>query len=526
MNKYNVRAIRNELDGYIRNASWKKFRTRLQGLEDVELRRAVITHRPTANSSSGRKKRNSTTLLHALCDCVRSTPPVPVDLLESIVEACPELLSGTIFSFRTPLSIALDRQAAPTILECLLLHDTERRSLYLVDGKTGDTPILQAIKQQASDDVILLLVDYDTTKESLLIPSKKRQKVPLFYVANQELSFVHLEAGGDEDIPGELEYMLLQTHQALQIQKGQLVPTTSTPSRKACTSQQWNDVGDEEDLDLNGLLYGDYIDQEGEEEVGDDNYLFLDGDSEDKYCARLLQAVFACAHFLGDKHSISLISYLLSRIPDLSNAVHNDNTMRGNTMLHCLCQATHVFAQSNLLEGRLMTETILRRHEQSAETANRDGNLPLHAALETKKPWEDVLKPLLDAVPETISMANTRTGRLPLHLAISNYPSRAKEIHTLWKLFPEAAAIQDPLTRLFPFQLAAAAALSNETSPTPAKQSPPQEQEDSEASSSKRRKPVLATTAKREPVQKDLDQISDIFFLLRASPQVLREFVV
>lgn len=524
MNKYNIRAIRNELDGYIRNAAWKKFRTRFLGLDDVELRRAIVEHRPTGNisNSGGRKKRHSTTLLHALCDSVHLTPPVPVDLLECVLEACPHLLSGSplSFSFRSPLSIALDRQASPAILECLLMHDTTRQSLYLVDSKTGDTPILQAIKQQANDDVILLLVQYDTSKESLLIPSKKRHRVPLFYVANQELSFVYLE-GGDEEIPGELEYMLLQTHQALQIKKGELAASES-PSRNGATSGTGISPLEEE-FDWEGE-YGDCIASMVEDRVEEDGDLLFDGDSEHEYCVRLLQAVFGCAHFLGDKHSLSLVSYLLSRIPDLSGAIDK----RGNTLLHYLSNATHVFAQSAMLEGRLMTETILRRHEQSAVTANEEGNLPLHVALETKKPWEDVLKPLLDAVPETVSTASTNTGRLPLHIAIDNYPSRAKEIHNLWKLFPEAAAIQDPWTCLFPFQLAAL--LSSEV-PTPTNHSLEQQvvHEDPKASTTStqknRRKQTLATTS-RQPLQRDLDHLSDIFFFLRASPQVLREVVV
>lgn len=517
MNKYNVRAIRTELDGFVRHAAWKKFRTRLQGL-DLELRRAVIEHRPTANVSSRRKKRHSATLLHSLCDSVQASPPVPVDLLECILEACPHLLSGNV-SQRTPLAIALDRQASPAILECLLMHDVSRRSLYIIDRKTGDTPLLQAIKQQANDDVILLLVGYDTTRQSLLIPSKKRHRVPLFYVANQELCFVNLMDGGDEEIPGELEYILFQTYQALQIQKGEVETDVKVPSILPVENCQSMD-----DLDL-ADAFGDQIfasmDDFGDEDLEVGSVLF-NGDTEEQYCSNLLRAVLACAHFLGDKHSISLISHLLTRIPDLSET----NDRHGNTILHCFCQATHTFANSALLDGRLMTETILQRHERSLSTANAQGSLPLHLALETSKPWENVLRPLVEASPTTVSTANTIDGRLPLHLAIYNYPPRSKEIHNTWKLYPEAASVQDPTKKLFPFQLAAQ---SRESSAATILRST-DDGEHATASSSQtskgkgKRKATLGT-APCAPAAKDLDQLSDIFFLLRASPQNLREYV-
>ncbi len=499
MNKYNIRAIRNELDGYIRHASWKSFRSRLHGL-DLELQRAVIEYRPTPNGK-GSKKRHAPTLLHSLCSCVHAKPPVPVDLLESVLEACPHLLSSHR-SGKTPLSIALDRQAGPTILECLLMHDITRQSLYFTDNKTGDTPILQAIKQEANDDVIQLLLRYDTSKQSLLIPSKKRNRVPLFYVANQELSFVHLEEGDDE-VPGELEYMLLQTYTALKIRNGELsVRDTQFRTTPRATEEDLSAFCDEET----------HFDDEEDD-------LLSDGDSEEVYCMNLLQAVFACAHFLGDKHSISLISFLLAQIPDLSDALDESN----NTMLHHLCHATHVFADSALLEGRFMTESILQRHRPSATMPNVEGNLPLHVALATKKPWDHVLRPLVTTAPETVLIGNTISGRLPLHIAISNYQSRSKEIYNLWRLHPEAAAIQDPLTRLFPFQLAAVdkdMSLQRHRNQTPWMENTQISSLDT-VMSPQNETPVTAFHALH---QKDIDQLSDIFFLLRASPQVLREF--
>jgi hypothetical protein len=63
-NKYNVQAIRKELDGYIRSFAWKKLRARLQGLSS-ELRRTVVEARP-GTTGHAKKHRNTPTLLHAL----------------------------------------------------------------------------------------------------------------------------------------------------------------------------------------------------------------------------------------------------------------------------------------------------------------------------------------------------------------------------------------------------------------------------------------------------------------------------
>ena len=477
-NKYNLQAIRLEVDGYIRFCKWKTLRSRLQAM-DLELRRAVIEMRPGGNHREIKKNTHTPTLLHALCDRINSTPPVPFDLLELAVEACQHLLSAPSAA-KSPLAMMLDRQASPRILECLLSHDTSRRSLYRHNNKTGDTPLLQAIKQHASDEVILLLVGYDTTKESLLIPSKKRDRVPLYYVANHELSFVHL---GPEDMPGELEYMLLQTHQALRIQRGELTPDASTGIPRRGMDDVMDDLDGssgedlilEEDLDGEGHAVEEWIlDDEG---TGDQ--------SEEQYSLRLLHAVLACAHFLGSKHALNLLSFLLSRISNFSLSADKE----GNTILHHLCQATHVFSQSTLLEGRFMTETILEKHPNSAVLPNFQGDLPLHVALKAAKPWRDVIATLIDARPETVSAENTVNGRLPLHLAILHYPSGSGVIHGIWKLYPEAATVPDPLTRLFPFQLAA----------LPDK--------------------LRAPTSGSDPQQ---EEASDIYMLLKESPQVLR----
>lgn len=427
----------------------------------LELRKAVIESR-----SPQRVDRRTPTLLHALCDCIHTTPPVPMDLLEIVFETCPHLLSSPTME-KSPLSMLLDRQAAPRILECLLRYDTSRGSLYRHDQKNGDTPLLQAIKQQANEEVIMLLVSYDTTRGSLLVPSKKRNRVPLYYVVNHELSFLDLE---HDDIPDEMSYMLLQTYQALRIQRGEL-PPRSIPPR-----DDIEDVIDEDD-------------GSDSETTSDDHHDDDDADgrnlSDEERSMQLLRAVLACAHLLGDKNAVNLVRSFVSRITDVTTT----RDKLGNTILHHLSQATYVFAQSALLEGRLLVNAILELQPDSMESPNVQGDLPLHVALKTGKPWVDVIATLINACPETATARNSVNGRLPLHLAILHYPtSESNVIRKLFKSFPGAINLPDPMTRLLPFHLA--------------------------AMSDNRRLPT-----------NDLDQISDTYFLLRASPEVLSQYV-
>jgi hypothetical protein len=116
-------------------------------------------------------------------------------------------------------------------------------------------------------------------------------------------------------------------------------------------------------------------------------------------------------------------------------------------------------------------------------------------------------------------------------------------IMELWKLFPEAATVRDGPSRLFAFQLVAAcragwqyghggkvvvtpsAPSRTTTSVTSAKST----------TSKKSQQRTLPTNTNHsnnnhdnddgDGQKADLDHLSTIFFLLRASPQVLREFV-
>ena len=113
-NKYNVRAIRNELDSYIRNNAWRKFRKRIVSLlsntttavtkktspASMELHcfdidnikdslcRDVIEYRKCSHNN-GKMTRNS--LLHVLCSRYNASSenPVPMDIIELFCQLCP-----------------------------------------------------------------------------------------------------------------------------------------------------------------------------------------------------------------------------------------------------------------------------------------------------------------------------------------------------------------------------------------------------------------------------------------------------
>lgn len=124
----------------------------------------------------------------------------------------------------------------PVSLRFLLEHDKSKDSLYY-KGRGGDTPILLHIRQRRQilreqsrhdDDIIQLLLRHDRTKQSLLIPSKAKQRSPLYYVASQEIPFLS-EDVEEEDceviLDERLEFLLIQTYEALEIHHGRLEPS-------------------------------------------------------------------------------------------------------------------------------------------------------------------------------------------------------------------------------------------------------------------------------------------------------------
>jgi hypothetical protein len=246
MNKYNIQAIRIELEDHIRNWRWKRFRRRFQTL-DTDLARAVAVHNNTSSSSKQKKLKHknnkeqqqqqqqqqlsssSLLLCHMLRWCRtihdRSKPTLPIDVLEMVIRASPPNLHQT--TSPTPLAIAMEHGASLAILETLLLsYDTTTDKataalLCVSDKEHGDTPLLFAIRRDLGEDVVRLLIRSDPTRRSLLVGSKKRNCTPLFYVANRELDELYSQYYRNEideyviDLPVDLQYMLYQTYLAI-----------------------------------------------------------------------------------------------------------------------------------------------------------------------------------------------------------------------------------------------------------------------------------------------------------------------
>jgi len=94
---------------------------------------------------------------------------------------------------------------------------------------------------------------------------------------------------------------------------------------------------------------------------------------------------------------------------------------------------------------------------------NEDGNLPLHIAA-SAPPYETTVPPelapgrpihlLLNRSPEGAMKVNKK-GRLPLHLALESGKTLNNGVDALVEAFPESVRMRDPVTLLYPFQMAA-----------------------------------------------------------------------
>jgi hypothetical protein len=207
INKYNVRAIRDELDGYIRHHAWRKFRKRFIDLlpvdndggmkEDIQKReraldlcRAVIEYKRPQNKAMGGQFSGS--LLHTLSYRFNSSPehPVPFDLIEIIAKTCPKLLSVSHGKKKqTPLAILLDRGASPLLVEHIValghhnicngtnssIHESSSSSSGRRDGKKSSS------KMNANQSLHLTHRQPPTTTQSILCLKDCKGDTPLLH---------------------------------------------------------------------------------------------------------------------------------------------------------------------------------------------------------------------------------------------------------------------------------------------------------------------------------------------------------
>lgn len=174
MNKYNVKAIRSQLDNFAASRNWGAFRKRFIALlpsrlvpgwndpdealdgtasatftpdtldpsdkQKLELCRAVVEMKKSKNHRiSSFSTESCPSLLHDLCMKFYSTtklassrhkyPPVPVDILEMVASVCSPKMFLTAWGKRrqTPLALLLDQNPPAYVVERLLTVMTTTR---------------------------------------------------------------------------------------------------------------------------------------------------------------------------------------------------------------------------------------------------------------------------------------------------------------------------------------------------------------------------------------------------------------
>eukprot|EP00980_Cylindrotheca_fusiformis_P013482 scaffold3437_cov113-Cylindrotheca_fusiformis.AAC.49 len=502
INKYNVRAIRNDLDSCIRYKSWSKFRRVFQPL-DTALQQAVAKEQMRKNKQS-----SSPSLLYALCRCISPSSCPPLDVFESVVKASPiSLKTGNPQkeSTMTHLAVAVGRQAPPAVVEALLRHDKAAQGLLYHKGRGGDTPILAAVRQMRPIQqeqrnvlkVVQLLVRHDPTRQSLLIPTKTKQHVPLYYVASQEIPLISeaktKKADAEIDLDEGLEFLLTQTYQAIEIQKGRLKP-----------QDRWEQEEEHTDIDERGFFL--------------DNRSSLQGGSEQRkadHVMLLIQATLTCAHLLGPKNALKLTHYLIRQMDDMK---FTDSD--GHLLLDCACRAAEsnaflepCFVQHATAERCNLLQYLISKFPTAPILSNHHEDIPLHVAILHKKNWQFLQHLCPSSVASSVLQAKSRHQQLALHLSIEQYPSKSPEILQLWNLFPEAATIVDGKHRLFAFQLVAAFRNQHHL----LRLLP--------SSSDECNFKLPAVGEYILPPKKDLQDLQLIFVMLTAYPQVLRHYI-
>lgn len=458
-NKYNIRAIRNELENCIRYKSWNKFRSIFEPLE-LELQTEVAKDQTRKNSQS-----SSPPLLCILLESIKgpfNNPPI--DLFELILKACPiscESRTVSFYSNTNPLSIAIDRHASIALVELIFKYDETKELLYRTKKKTREQhpPILKVARHLQDseshnyDELIRLLVEQDVTKQSLLIPSATKNKVALYYVSNNHISFLPLKlsSDGNRDICVEetMEFMLLQTQQAVEIQQGRWNPLVVKPESEANVSKETGEVG--------FFPSAGNVPLSSEEQMNanlrnDDDAL---EEANNKRAMRLLRAMVTCTHLLGSRKPLDLMQHLVYRTQDLT--IVDD---QGESLLHYICRATDtaVFLDCCLANDQWPTKRSLVQHliaecPNILLQKNKDGDIPLHLAIRCCKPCELLKELCPPSYTDRVLRTLTKQNQLPLHLAIEYYLPNMHCISQLRNMYPEAVRIRDGKHRLFSYQL-------------------------------------------------------------------------
>ncbi|KAL3926565.1 MAG: hypothetical protein SGBAC_013425 [Bacillariaceae sp.] len=544
-NKYHIKAIRKQIQECIRYKSWSKFRSIFEHLES-DLQTAVAKEQTGKN-----RQKSSPALLCVLLQHVKKTSSIPpYDLIELILKACPISTTDTtipnFYGNVNPLSIAIDNNAPITVIELILKYDEAKELLYRTKQHPREQrpPILRAALHfyhggTDNEQLLRLLVANDVTKQSLLAPSEKKKKVALYYVAHDFIDELPLElekfeedssSDGNRDIwvAEILEFMLLQTQEAIEIQQG---------SRKRVADQPIGKVGRSDDDDRVGFFYfsrnvanvsESHLSNEVTHQRKDDDDDSEHGQNSNIRAMKLFRAMVTCAHLVGTRKTLDLMQHLVSRTHNLTRVDEH-----GESLLHCIGRATDAsaFLESCLVndEGpmkRNLVQHLIAECPNILLQKNNDGDIPLHVAIRNGKTWGFLRHLCLPIHAAAVLSTPTKQNQLPLHLAIEYYSlhndvepwrydlTNKHCIILLWQMFPEAAAIMDGRHHLFPFQMVAATGVSINRSTT-------------KLGRRSGGLPIVqhnaVSTLSKEPKDPLFDfQVS--YDLLRSSPEVLQHF--
>ena len=453
MNKYNVRAIRKDLDGFIRNRSWNKFYSKLKSLEsNPELLKAVVL---------SKSKQCSGTMLHAVVRHNSSCHSSILPSVKCLVNSVPESLLVQDNHLETPLHIAIGICQCLDMIKLFLeianrleqeetlvnsqqptpCNAIKNANILTMIDRNGDTPLLKASRMDASVTIRLLLQyamvhDEPQTFHSLLVERKPRGRTALWHVASNELQ--HVNRSKDYVVPKDLKFMLMATFFALQRRKATSIDEEELNVLSRELTQEANEV-----MICSAVAPGHL-----------DIHLTI-------------RALVSCGHLLG-KYAVKLFDYMLAneiyRDVILSQEIDRDR----NFTVHCLCsceilQSTNSITAttSAISTNVLLVEQLLRQDgiELALLHPNQQGNTPLHLALASQKCY---CLSLMLTCPAALRHQNHR-GELPLHIVLKSRvgylnTSAIDHIHLirrLWQQYPGAVLLRDRSTQLFPFQLAA-----------------------------------------------------------------------
>ncbi|OEU09232.1 hypothetical protein FRACYDRAFT_248567 [Fragilariopsis cylindrus CCMP1102] len=538
-NKYNVRAIRDELDTYIRCNAWNKFRKRFVSLLSVEgndgqqqqqqqrssLCRAVIEYSNNKCSFNNYNKGNTTTtgrnsLLHVLCRRFNSSPehPVPMDMIELIGQTCPKLFSKSIISdvdtpAKSPFMILLDRGAPPFLIERIIqiLYDYDKNNHNHNDRDgDGDDNIIKPISKIRNKNknknnvlppslVMQCLVGKDSKGNTPLLHAIKYQDCPDMLrtlVEYDKYGQSLLITSRKGQIP--LYYLVQQAMREL----GQYYNISSRTTTVLFDTTQ---LPENLVYMLRKTQRAIYVEQHGTKSLS-----MYNNDGKIPLHVGIEQ-----------KKDWKYLEYLIRLAPE-SGRIPTTRTVTTTTR--------HMRSWSHSPLSSFSREKQFQQHQQ--QNQQMGGQLPLHLVLLQYNGGSCDDHRRYDRNKSSSTSASNNSCNASIHTTTetttNTYYNAKETIIGLWKIYPEAALMKDPTTNLYPFQSLAAASVS---SPSVASSSSPSSSTKRKNNGRKSRPSTNNISGSIEQTtmmmtemidNQSKEQLSLVYQFLREAPEVLQ----